>query len=106
LPTIKVAYVVLGDTLDICMVTEYRELEDLRPSSDVVSIHATLSEETRGLIDAKRFGLMKKTSFLINTATKSDFVFAQPRPKGDICSSKCTERLAALFASLSLSGFA
>ena len=37
-------------------------------SSDVVSIHATLSEETRGLIDAKRFALMKKTSFVINTA--------------------------------------
>ena len=34
---------------------EYRELEDLLRSSDVVSIHATLSEETRGLIDAKRF---------------------------------------------------
>ena len=47
---------------------EYRELDDLLRSSDVVSIHATLSEETRGLIDAKRFALMKKTSFVINTA--------------------------------------
>lgn len=48
--------------------TEYRELDDLMRSSDVVSIHATLSEETRGLIDAKRLALMKKTSVLINTA--------------------------------------
>ena len=47
---------------------EYRELDDLLRSADVVSIHATLSEETRGLIDAKRLALMKKTSFLINTA--------------------------------------
>lgn len=44
------------------------ELDDLLRSSDVVSIHATLSEETRGLIDSRRFGLMKPTSFLINTA--------------------------------------
>ena len=47
---------------------EYRELDDLLRSSDVVSIHATLSEETRGLIDARRLALMKPTSYLINTA--------------------------------------
>jgi phosphoglycerate dehydrogenase-like enzyme len=47
---------------------ECRELDDLLRYSDIVSIHATLSEETRGLIDAKRFELMKPTSFLINTA--------------------------------------
>jgi phosphoglycerate dehydrogenase-like enzyme len=47
---------------------EYRELNDLLRSSDIVSIHATLSEETRGLIDAERIALMKPTSYLINTA--------------------------------------
>jgi phosphoglycerate dehydrogenase-like enzyme len=47
---------------------ERRELDDLLSSSDIVSIHATLSEETRGLIDAKGFGLMKRTAYLINTA--------------------------------------
>ena len=47
---------------------EHRELDDLLRSSDIVSIHATLNEETRGLIDGKRFALMKPTSFLINTA--------------------------------------
>jgi phosphoglycerate dehydrogenase-like enzyme len=47
---------------------EYRELDDLLRSSDVVSVHATLSDETRGLIDAKRLAQMKKTAFLINTA--------------------------------------
>ena len=47
---------------------EHRELDDLLCSSDVVSIHATLSTETRGLIDARRFALMKPTAYLINTA--------------------------------------
>jgi phosphoglycerate dehydrogenase-like enzyme len=48
--------------------TERRELDDLLSSSDIVSIHATLSDETRGLIDARRLGLMKPTGYLINTA--------------------------------------
>ena len=47
---------------------EYRELDDLLRSSDIVSIHATLSEDTRGLIGGKRLALMKPTSYLINTA--------------------------------------
>jgi phosphoglycerate dehydrogenase-like enzyme len=47
---------------------ERRELDDLMSSSDVVSIHATLSDETRGLIAARRLGLMKPTAYLINTA--------------------------------------
>ena len=34
----------------------------------MVSIHATLSAESRGLIDARRLGLMKPTAYLINTA--------------------------------------
>lgn len=47
---------------------EYRGLEDLLRASDVVSIHATLSADTRGLIDANRLALMKPTAYLINTA--------------------------------------
>jgi phosphoglycerate dehydrogenase-like enzyme len=47
---------------------ERRELDHLLSSSDVVSIHATLSDETRGLIDARRLSLMKPTAYLINTA--------------------------------------
>jgi phosphoglycerate dehydrogenase-like enzyme len=45
-----------------------RELDELLGVSDVVSIHATLSPETRGLIDARRLALMKPTACLINTA--------------------------------------
>ena len=44
------------------------ELDALLARSDVVSIHATLSRETRGLIDARRIALMKPTAYLINTA--------------------------------------
>jgi phosphoglycerate dehydrogenase-like enzyme len=43
-------------------------LDALLESSDVVSIHATLSEQTRGLIDARRLALMKPTAYLVNTA--------------------------------------
>jgi phosphoglycerate dehydrogenase-like enzyme len=44
------------------------ELDDLLRASDVVSVHATLAPETRGLIDARRLRLMKPTAYLINTA--------------------------------------
>lgn len=44
------------------------ELDDLLRASDVVSVHATLAAQTRGLIDARRLRLMKPTAYLINTA--------------------------------------
>jgi phosphoglycerate dehydrogenase-like enzyme len=44
------------------------ELDDLIRAADVLSIHSTLSAESRGLIDARRIGLMKPTAYLINTA--------------------------------------
>ena len=47
---------------------ETAELDDLLRVSDVVSIHATLSPESHGLIDARRLGLFKPTAFLINTS--------------------------------------
>ncbi len=47
---------------------QYRALDDLLAASDLVSIHATLTEETRGLIDARRLALMRPTAILINTA--------------------------------------
>jgi len=45
-----------------------RELDDLLRESDVVSIHATLAPDSRGLLDARRLALMKPTAYLINTA--------------------------------------
>lgn len=45
-----------------------RELDALLRESDVVSIHATLAPESRGLLDASRIALMKPGAYLINTA--------------------------------------
>lgn len=42
-------------------------LEDLLCRADVVTLHCPLSEETMGLINSARLGLMKPTAFLINT---------------------------------------
>lgn len=44
------------------------ELDDLMRQSDIVSIHATLAPESRGLIDARRLNLMKPTAYIVNTA--------------------------------------
>jgi D-3-phosphoglycerate dehydrogenase len=43
-------------------------LEDLLRQSDYVTLHATLTEETRHLIGEKELSMMKKTAHLINTA--------------------------------------
>jgi len=47
---------------------KYVSLDELLSESDIVSIHTPLTEETRGLIDEEKIGLMKPTSILINTA--------------------------------------
>jgi D-3-phosphoglycerate dehydrogenase len=44
------------------------ELEDLLRTSDVVSLHLVLNEQTRGFLDARRIGLLKPGAILINTA--------------------------------------
>jgi phosphoglycerate dehydrogenase-like enzyme len=45
-----------------------RPLDDLLREADVVSVHASLNADSRGLIDARRLGLMRVSAFLINTA--------------------------------------
>ena len=42
--------------------------DDLFRNADVVTIHIVLSDRSRGLVGAKELGLMKKTSYLINTS--------------------------------------
>ncbi|MCQ8768356.1 D-2-hydroxyacid dehydrogenase family protein [Streptomyces telluris] len=42
--------------------------EDLLESSDFVSVHLALSDRTRGLLGAAELGLMRPTSYLINTS--------------------------------------
>jgi phosphoglycerate dehydrogenase-like enzyme len=47
---------------------EYRTLDALLAESDIVSLHVPLTEETRHLLDARRFSTMKPGAVLINTA--------------------------------------
>jgi glyoxylate reductase len=44
------------------------ELDDLLPRVDFVSLHVPLKDATRGLVDARRLGLMKRSAVLVNTA--------------------------------------
>jgi glyoxylate reductase len=44
------------------------ELDELLAESDIVTIHAPLTPETRGLLDARRLSLLKDGACLVNTA--------------------------------------
>lgn len=44
------------------------ELDELLETSDVLSLHAPLTEDTRYLFDAETLGRMRRGSYLINTA--------------------------------------
>ena len=44
------------------------ELDELLSSSDVVSLHVRLTDESRGLISAKRLALLKPSAILLNGA--------------------------------------
>lgn len=43
-------------------------VDDLMPVADYVSIHTPLTPNTRGIVGAKQFDLMKKTAYLVNSS--------------------------------------
>src|SRR5206468_845346 len=47
---------------------EYRDLEPLLGEADIVSLHAPLTPETRGLMNERTLALMKPNAVLVNTA--------------------------------------
>ncbi len=47
---------------------ELVSLEDLLRNADIVSLHARLSAQTKGMMGAARFAMMKKGSYFLNTA--------------------------------------
>ena len=47
---------------------EFVALDDLFKTSDVISLHTPLTDQTRRMVDAEKIALMKPTSILINTA--------------------------------------
>jgi phosphoglycerate dehydrogenase-like enzyme len=58
----------LTDAGAIAAGAERRSLEVLLQQSDVVSLHASLTPASRGLMDAARLRMMKPTAYLINTS--------------------------------------
>ncbi|MGH7832822.1 MAG: D-2-hydroxyacid dehydrogenase family protein [Candidatus Binatia bacterium] len=46
----------------------YMPLDEVLKNADVVSVHLKLSDQSKGLLNEARLGLMKKTAYLINTA--------------------------------------
>jgi phosphoglycerate dehydrogenase-like enzyme len=57
------------------------DLDELLVQSDVVSLHTPVTDETHGLIDARRVGLLRKGAVFVNTArsacTDQDALFSR-----------------------------
>ncbi|HEV8309619.1 MAG TPA: NAD(P)-dependent oxidoreductase [Methylomirabilota bacterium] len=47
---------------------ERRSLEEVLTEADIVSLHLALNDETRGILDRRRLGLLKPGAVFINTA--------------------------------------
>jgi D-3-phosphoglycerate dehydrogenase len=52
---------------------EYASLDEVLREADFLSLHAVLSETTRGMIDREKLSLIKPTAYIINTARSQIF---------------------------------
>jgi len=66
----KIVYYSRRSKLDVEASCDARKvsLEELLKKSDIISIHASLTDETRGLIGANEFAMMKDGVVIVNTA--------------------------------------
>jgi len=66
----KVVYydIVRKEDLENSLSVKYVTLEDLLRSSDIISINAALTPQTRHMVGDKEFAMMKDGTFLVNTA--------------------------------------
>lgn len=64
----KVAAYTSKSTLQLPPEIEKMELDQLFRECDIISLHCPLTEETRGLVNARRLSLMKKSAVIINTS--------------------------------------
>lgn len=55
------------DVFDSLGVERVRGLDELLGMADIVSVHAPLTPETKGMLGEREFGLMKRGSYFINT---------------------------------------
>ena len=60
--------VVRREDLERSMGLRYSDLETLYANSDFISVHTDLNDDTRHMIGARAFSLMKPSAILINTA--------------------------------------
>ncbi|MGC8659953.1 MAG: NAD(P)-dependent oxidoreductase, partial [Desulfomonilaceae bacterium] len=58
----------VSETEELELGARYVELETLLRQSDFVSLHVSLNSESKGLMGADQFALMKPTAFLINVS--------------------------------------
>lgn len=58
----------LSEAEEAALGVEYGTLEELLRTSEIISINAPLTEETRGMIGKEQFEMMKDGAILVNTA--------------------------------------
>lgn len=66
--TVRVFDPYMPRTADIAVAERVETLDELITASDVISLHCPLTDQTRNMIGAREFALMRPETILINTA--------------------------------------